>query len=41
MAKIVPIFSNFLHILEIDPELVLISLGGHRECIQDIKIIVE
>ena len=40
-SKIVPSFLNFLFIFKIGPELVLIPLGGHRECIEAFKTIVD
>ena len=41
MSKIIPSFSKFLHLCKFGPILLLILLGGPRECIQDIKSTVE
>ena len=41
MSKTLPIFSKFLHHCKIGPILLLILLGGPRECIQDITSTVE
>ena len=41
MSKTIPNYSKFLYICEIGPILLLIPLGGPRECIQDILSTVE
>ena len=41
MSKTITNYSKFLYICEIGPVLLLIPLGGPRECIQDIISTVE
>ena len=41
MSKTLPNFSKFSYLCRIGPILLLILLGGPRECIQDIKLTVE
>ena len=36
MSKTLPLFSKFVHLCKIGPIMLLILLGGPRECIQDI-----
>ena len=41
MSKTLPNFSKFLYLCKIGSILLLILLGGPRDCIQDIKLTVE